>query len=158
MNGITAVGSPLKRFSLARPNDAFCFVEHTSAKRQKNKIPNFQASTAPINRARLETKSHIVPFWSLISARSASQWIEADPILWPTQHGIQRTAGVMASLWHNQKKKENTQKANLFWVIYLFLFSATTPRCMCHFADSNKMNTFRRNKFSALKDFLRQLQ
>lgn len=78
----------------------------------KKKNPNFQAFASPINRAHLETKSHIVSCWTLISARLASRWIEADSILCPTQHGIQRTAGVMASLWHNQKKrkKENSQK------------------------------------------------
>lgn len=101
---------------------------------------HFQALTTPINRAGLETKSQNVSFWSLIPARSAIQWIEADPILWPTQHGIQRTAGVMASLWHNQKKKENTQKACLFWVIFLFSFAVTTSRHMCHFPDrANKL-------------------
>lgn len=90
-------------------------------KKNKSKWKTLEALTATINRASLKTKLHIVSHWSLISARSGSQWIEADPILWPTQHW---TAGVMASLWHNQKKeekKERLQKARFFRESFLFL-------------------------------------
>lgn len=76
-------------------------------KRREKKEKNLQLLTATINRACLKTKLHIVSCWSLISARSGSQRIEADPILGPTQHW---TAGVMASLWHNQKKRKKPCK------------------------------------------------
>lgn len=50
----------------------------------------------------------------ILSTRSADRWIEADPWLWPTEQGIQRTAGVKASLRHNQelKKKKKRPKKN----------------------------------------------
>lgn len=49
-------------------------------------------------------------FGSLIWSRSADRWIEADPWLWPTEYGIQRTAGVKASLQHNQNWKKTKEK------------------------------------------------
>lgn len=97
--------------------------------------------------------------WSLIWARSASQWIEADPILFPTQHGIQRTAGVMASLWHNQKREKTHKKhASSDW-FFLFYNQWTFISFSRHVGD--KENTLWSNIFwSALKcpTFLRQLQ
>lgn len=104
-----------------------------------------QALTAPIDRARLETKSPIVCFRSLIWARSARQWIEVDRTLWPTQHGIQRTAGVMASLWHNQKKKEKHTQSHVSSEWF-----PTRSGPVCHFPDSDEVNGLRCNVFRQL--------